>query len=90
MMYGQIKLADFYQDHDDAIAGTIKGTLLGAVIGSLKDGKQETPYRSRLKNVGKSALVGGLGGMASGALFDNQQFTDGLQKEINDLRARVY
>ena len=90
MLYGQIKLADFYQDHDDAIGGAIKGTLLGAVIGGMKDSKQESPYKSRLKNVGKSALVGGLGGMASGALFDNQQFTDGLQKEINDLRARVY
>lgn len=89
MLYGQIKLADFYENHNNAIIDGLKGTILGGVIGGLKDTKEDAPLKSRMKNIGRSALIGGVGGTLTGAFFDNEENINELHRQINEMNSRI-
>lgn len=89
MLYGQIKLADFYENHNNAIIDGLKGTMLGGIIGGLKDTKDDAPLKSRMKNIGRSALIGGVGGVLTGSFFDNNENMDELHNTINSMKSRL-
>ena len=90
MLYGQIKTASFFDDHQNAIFGALKGVVTGGLIGGTRDLGQHRTISTRLKNVGKGALLGAFAGTGFGHLLDTNKdsirdFVDRQVMKIDEL-----
>lgn len=70
MLYGQIKVADFFDDHQNAIFGGLRGAATGGVVGLVQDIEKDKWEKSRLRNGAEGAIVGGVMGGGLGAILD--------------------
>jgi hypothetical protein len=90
MLYGQIKVADFFDDHQNAIFGGLRGAATGGVVGLVQDIEKDKWEKSRLRNGAEGAIVGGILGGGIGTIIDhNRDVIREASNKGNELWHRV-
>lgn len=90
MLYGQIKSSSFFDDHQNAIFGALKGIGTGGIIGASRDLGQHRTLATRLKKIRDGAIIGALAGTGFGHTLDKNKdnirnFIDARVDYINTL-----
>lgn len=73
MLIGALKTAEFFEDHQNAIFGGIKGIATGGAIGASRDLGQHRTIGTRLKKIRDGALLGALIGTGFGHGLDSNK-----------------